>query len=332
MNRAISIVIPNYNGERFLKACLDSCLKLRGVRYEIIIVDNGSTDGSIPLLRESYPGVRIIAMKENTGFAHAVNAGIRAARTPYVLLLNNDTKVHPLFARKLLQALLKRKDAFSVTARMIQFHDTGLLDDTGDFFTVLGWAFQRGTGQPVSEYTRSDEVFTACAGAAIYNRDHLLRLGGFDDRHFCYLEDVDIGWRARLFGFRNYYERDALVWHMGSATSGSRYNDFKVKLSSRNLVYLLLKNQPLPLLLLKAPFLGLGILVKALFFYRKGFFKAYMDGLREGWETRNNLPRYYREASLWNILKIEGSLLSGTVLYVKDFLKRKIRGGLHGKR
>jgi len=125
-------------------------------------------------------------------------------------------------------------------------------------------------------------VFSACAGAAIYRRELLLEVGGFDANHFAYLEDVDLGYRARINGYVNMYEPEAVCLHAGSASSGSRYNEFKVNLSSRNSIYLILKNMPLLQIVINLPFLIIGYAVKTLFFIRKGFGLTYIKGLGKG--------------------------------------------------
>ena len=125
-------------------------------------------------------------------------------------------------------------------------------------------------------------IFSACAGAAIYRRSMLERTGLFDELHFAYLEDVDLGYRARILGFENAYEPSAVVLHAGSATSGSRYNEFKIRCSARNNVYLIYKNMPALQILLNSPFLAAGFAIKLLFFLKKGYGGVYAEGLREG--------------------------------------------------
>ena len=127
---------------------------------------------------------------------------------------------------------------------MIQFHDRDIMDDAGDYYCALGWAFARGTGKPAENYKKVTEVFSACAGAAIYRRCIFEEIGLFDEIHFAYLEDLDIGYRAKIHGYKNYFAPDAVVCHKGSAASGSRHNAFKVDLSSKNSVYVIYKNMP----------------------------------------------------------------------------------------
>lgn len=165
---------------------------------------------------------------------------------------------------------------------MLQYQNPELTDDAGDFFCGLGWAFARGKGKPASEYQKSGRIFSSCAGAAIYRKSLVLKLGGFDEAHFAYLEDLDISYRAKLAGYVNWYEPKARVLHVGSGTSGSRYNHFKVIHAAGNNVYLLYKNMPLLQLVVNAPLLLAGFLIKYLFFVKKGLGRDYREGLIRG--------------------------------------------------
>lgn len=278
----VTVVIPNYNGIRFLKDCLDSLWAQRDTfAFEVCVVDNGSTDGSPELLQE-YPWVEVVALSENTGFCHAVNVGIRHSHTDYVLLLNNDTKVAPDFVRNLYCSIEARPDAFSVSAKMLMWDNPALLDDAGDRYCALGWAYARGKGKTADQYDEPCEVFSACGGAAIYRKAVFDEIGLFDENHFAYLEDLDIGYRARIHGYRNYYEPTAAVIHYGSASSGSRYNAWKTTLASANSVYVIGKNMPFLQKLINAPFLLVGFFIKTLFFLKKGFGGLYIKGLLTG--------------------------------------------------
>lgn len=280
----ITVVIPNYNGIRFLKECLDSVLVQAAdtPKYEVLVVDNGSTDGSLELLRESYPQVRVEALPENTGFSHAVNIGLRFSSSPYVILLNNDTKVKSEFIKNLCYAIENKPDAFSVSAKMLMWDNPELLDDAGDRYCVFGWAYARGKGKPAEQYSEPCEIFAACAGAAIYRKGIFEEIGYFDEEHFAYMEDLDMGYRARIYGYRSYYEPGAEVIHYGSASSGSRYNKWKTSLASANNVYVVGKNMPLLQWIWNLPFLFMGFLVKFVFFCGKGMGKVYISGFGRG--------------------------------------------------
>lgn len=277
----ITVVIPNYNGIQYMDGCLGS-LYGGSLVPEVIVVDNGSSDGSADLAEKKYPMCRVVRFRENKGFCRAVNEGIRRADTEYVILLNNDTAVDREFVFHLREAIRKRRGAFSVSAKMLSMGEPEIIDDAGDLYCALGWAYARGKGKRRENYSKSVEIFASCAGAAIYRKSVFDIIGYFDENHFAYLEDIDIGYRARISGFCNYFEPKAVVYHAGSAVSGSRYNEFKIKLSSRNSIYLVYKNMPLFQICLNLPFLVTGILIKLLFFAKKGHGMVYLRGIGEG--------------------------------------------------
>ena len=302
----VSVVIPNFNGIAFLDSVLASLEGQTLSNFEVILVDNGSTDGSCSFVTANYPWVHLIELSENFGFCGAVNAGIRAAKAPYVLLLNNDTEVKEDFVEEMLAAIRRHKNAFSCGARMVQYHDRDRLDDVGNYYCALGWSFARGRGKDIHAYETEDRIFSACAGAAIYRKKILEKIGYFDEEHFAYLEDTDIGYRARIYGYENWYAPKAIVYHVGSGTSGSRYNQFKTRYSSRNNIYLIYKNMPLLQIILNLPFLVAGFLVKFLFFAVKGMGKEYAAGIKNGFSiSMKNKKVPFRMKHLPNYCKIQ---------------------------
>ena len=280
--KEISIVIPNFNGKKYLQPCLDELLHQDYPSFEIILVDNGSSDGSVAWIKENYPQIRLIALKENTGFCGGVNAGISASQAEYVLLLNNDTIVLPGFIRALAETIQSSPHIFSCQAKMLQIQDSSKIDDAGNYYCALGWAFADGKGKPEKNYSRKKEIFASCAGAAIYRKKILEEIGLFDEEHFAYLEDVDISYRAKLYGYKNVFCPDAKVLHVGSGTSGSRYNLFKIRYSSRNNIYMIYKNMPLWQILWNLPLLVGGFAIKTVFFTSKGFGGEYLKGMWNG--------------------------------------------------
>ena len=278
--------------------------------FEVILVDNGSRDGSCAFAAASYPWVHLIELPENFGFCRAVNEGIKASRSPYVLLLNNDIEVTDNFIEEMTAAISRHTNAFSCSARMIQFHDRDKLDDAGNYYCALGWAYARGKGKDIRTYEKEEKIFASCAGAAIYRRKIFDKIGYFDEEHFAYLEDMDVGYRARINGYENWYAPKAMVYHVGSGTSGSRYNQFKIRYSSRNNIYLIYKNMPLVQIILNLPFLIVGFGIKILFFTLKGFGREYIAGIKNGFQISRrdrkvvfhfkNLPHYLRiQLELW---------------------------------
>lgn len=280
--KSITIVIPNYNGMRYLEGCLNSLAWQSDRDFEIVMIDNASTDGSVGWVRRHYPDVRIRAYHRNTGFCRAVNAGISMSRGKYVLLLNNDVVCDPEMVSSLRSAMDSRPQAFSCCAKLLQMSDPSRIDDAGDFLSIFGWAMARGKGLGSALYTKEEKVFACCAAAAIYRRSMLDGIGWFDERHFAYLEDMDIGYRALRHGFENWYIPQAVVYHAGSATSGSRYNSFKARLSGRNNIWLIRKNMPAPQIVFNLPLLAAGFIVKWVYYSRKGLGRDYAEGLGQG--------------------------------------------------
>lgn len=277
-----TVIVPNYNGKHFLAPCLDALARQSMADFDIIVVDNGSKDGSLEMLKSEYGGVSVIEMGENTGFCRAVNAGVKAADSEYVILLNNDTVPYPDFVKALVNALDEHKNAFSCSSCMLTLKDPGILDGAGDLYNAFGWAVARGKGRPAEKYGRPAKIFSACAGAAIYRRELFIGLGMLDENHFAYLEDLDLGYRARIKGYENWYIPEAKVLHAGSGTSGSRYNEFKINNSSRNNIYIIYKNMPLFQRLINLPFHLVGFGVKSLYFKKKGFGALYKKALKDG--------------------------------------------------
>lgn len=325
MSAKTSVIIPNYNGIGYLDGCLQAMERQTVRPDDVIVVDNGSSDGSADFVRRHYPWVHLIELPENTGFTGAVNTGIRASGSmDYVILLNNDTRAFPDFAGELIRAMEKRSDIFSCQAKMLSMSDPRRIDDAGDLYCALGWAFARGRGKSAECFRHPAEIFSCCAGAAIYRMSILKEIGLFDENHFAYLEDTDIGWRARIRGYRNVYIPAAKVLHMGSASSGSRYNLFKIRHSSRNSIYVIAKNMPAAQILMNLPFLVTGFFIKFVFFSAKGYGKEYLNGLAAGFQlsrrekSRGKTPPSGAEYRR-NYRKIEREILRNVLERLMEF-------------
>ncbi|NCB91602.1 MAG: glycosyltransferase family 2 protein [Clostridia bacterium] len=304
--KKVSVIIPNYNGMQYVKRCLDSLRKQTLKEWEVLFVDNGSTDGSKELVEREYPEVKVIALPENLGFCGAVNLGIKAASAEYVVLLNNDTEAEPKFLEQLYEGIRKKKNAFSAAAMMLQFHDHRKIDDAGNYYNALGWAFARGKGKPEENYREEKKIFSSCAGAAIYRKKLVEELGYLDEEHFAYLEDMDLGYRAMIAGYENWYLPKARVYHVGSGTSGSRYNQFKIRYSSRNNIYMIYKNMPLLQIILNLPLLLAGFGIKLVFFAKKGYGKEYAAGIKNGFSISKKSKKVpFRWKNIGNYCRIQ---------------------------
>jgi GT2 family glycosyltransferase len=289
---------------------------------EIIVVDDCSTDTSVRIIK-TYQNVTLLENPVNSGFDKSVNQGILASRGKYCLLLNNDVVTDPDFVKYLYLHIDDNPRVFSVSSKMIRFYERDKLDDTGDFYNILGWGYKRGDGQSVNSYNKPTGIFSTCAGAGIYRRSILNEIGLFDEAFFAYMEDVDISYRALINGYKNRYEPKAICYHIGSATTaeGQKYSPFKVQISARNNIYVAYKNMPLIQLLFNSPFLLLGFLVKYALFLKRGFGRDYAAGIKEGLKNHKKIAKIpFQLKNLGHYFLIEAQLL----LNVFRFIENKI--------
>jgi GT2 family glycosyltransferase len=239
---AVSIIIPNWNGVEHLPTCLESLRRQSFEGFEVIVADNGSTDGSLALLGVDYPEVQVLALGENRGFTGACNAGMRAARGALIALLNNDTEVDQRWVAEVVAAFERHPEAGIVASKMLLFDRRDTFHTAGDFYRVDGLAGNRGVWQrDEGQYDEEEYVFGACGGSATYRRTMLERVGVLDEDFFFSCEDVDLAWRAQLAGWRCVYTPGAVVYHKLSATGGGTTASFY---DGRNAIYLLIKDYP----------------------------------------------------------------------------------------
>ena len=201
----VSVVTPNYNGLKFLNNYFETLLIQSRFIEEIILIDNASTDGSIEFIEEfmnsaNYPiDIVLIKNEDNLGFAPAVNQGIRAAKCEYIYSVNNDVELEWNALEEIINAMDESIDLgenpFSIQSKMIQHYNRKLMDDAGDEYTILAWTKKIGDGQPIERYNEKREIFSSCAGAALYRKSVLEEIGLFDDNFFAYVEDIDLAYR-----------------------------------------------------------------------------------------------------------------------------------------
>ena len=279
----ISVVIVSWNGRQYLEPCLRALERQTGVRAEVVLVDNGSTDGTAAFVRSVFPEVRIVRLEENLGFAGGNNAGAREARGEYLAFLNNDTEADATWLSALRGAIDLESGFSLVTSRIVYMHDPDVIDSAGDGLFRAGAAFKWRHGQHVETADRPREVFGVCGAACLMPKAVFEELGGFDADFFASHEDVDLSYRARLRGYRCRYVPSAVVRHHGSATLGTISN-FAVFHGQRNLEWVYFKNTPTPLLLRTLPSHMLYDVVAAAHFARLGrlgsFVKAKGAALR----------------------------------------------------
>ncbi len=243
---SVSVIIPNWNGAHHLPTCLEALRRQTFRDFEVIVVDNASTDESRELLARDFPEVRIIALPENRGFAGACNAGIRAARGEIVVLLNNDTEADPGWLAAVVDAFERHPEVGIVASKMLLFDRRDVFHTAGDFYRVDGVPGNRGVWeQDVGQYDQEEYVFSACGGSAAYRRAMLDEIGLLDEDFFYSCEDVDLAWRAQLAGWHVLYVPQAVVYHKLSATGGGPIASFY---DGRNFLWLIAKNYPTGLL------------------------------------------------------------------------------------
>jgi GT2 family glycosyltransferase len=238
-----SIVIPHYNGKHHLDECLSSLRRQSVTDFEILLCDNGSNDGSQAYVREHYPEVTLIEIGYNSGFTGACNAGWEASQGEFVILLNNDTEVVPHWLEAILDAFDRHPDVGIVACKMLLFDQRDHIHTTGDYVRIDGIPGNRGVWQQdTGQYDQEEQVFSGCGGGAAYRRTMIEQIGFLDNDFFFSCEDVDLGWRANLAGWKTLYVPTAVIYHKLKASGGSgamsSYHD------GRNFIYLLWKNYP----------------------------------------------------------------------------------------
>lgn len=305
----VSVVIVNWNGEQFLERCLAALMAQTVKPREIILVDNASSDGSLAIVR-CFPDVRLMVQDHNVGFARGNNLAIKAAsaESKWIALLNPDAFAEPRWLEALLLSAESHPGFDVFGSKLVNASNPMALDGAGDVYHMSGLVWRTGHGAPVPACAEKErEVFSPCAAAALYRRSALLKAGGFDEDFFCYVEDVDLGFRLRLAGCRCLYVPLSVAHHVGSGTTGGRHSDFSVYHGHRNLVWTFVKNMPEPLFWLLLPLHVTLNLVSIIWFALGGqggvILRAKRDallGLPKMWRKRQQIQKS-RLASIGNI-------------------------------
>jgi GT2 family glycosyltransferase len=253
MGPLISVVIVNYNGKRFLDDCLSSLNRQTYQNFEIVLIDNGSSDDSIAHIREKYPAVLVVENSTNLGFGGGANAGIRISRGEFVFMLNNDTIADPHMLEEIVRPM-QMDPSIGICGSKMLLPD-GRINSTALCISRTGDAWNRGMNEVDNgQYDTMEEVFGACAGAALYRHSMLKRIGLFDEDFFLYLEDVDLAFRARLAGWKCMYVPSARVVHIHGGTAGPG-SEMSVYFFNRNLLWNIAKNFPPRVLLFSIPWI-----------------------------------------------------------------------------
>ena len=323
----VSIIIVNWNGERFLHDCFNSLSGQIFKDFEIIFVDNFSTDSSLPLAKRLSShlnlDVKFIGLDKNRGFAGGSNEGLKYSSRQYIALLNTDTVAEKDWLKNLVEAMGAHLDVGICASKLIVAGEN-LIDSAGDGYSTFGHAFKRGEGSLPQDFSEQEHIFGACAGAALYRREMIKQIGLFDEDFFLIFEDTDLNFRTQLSGWKCLYVPKALVYHK---VGGSMKNlsDMAAYYSVRNDKLVKIKNIPLPIIIFKMPGLILGEIIWFIYYIINGKFKFY---LKANIDVLKSLPLYLKKRCEIKKLKkvsngyINSLLTSGFKLYNFRRIKR----------
>jgi GT2 family glycosyltransferase len=325
LSRLLTVIIPNWNGEKFLNTCLGSLRRQSTLDFETVVVDNGSTDGSVELVRRDFPEVRLVPLRENRGFSTAVNVGLRSSNAEYAALLNPDTEADPGWLEALLGAARRHPEAGLFASKLVDFHDRRVLDGAGDALRRSGLPYRLGHGElDRGQFDSETFVFGACAAAALYRRALFEEIGSFDEDFFAYCEDGDISFRSQLAGYRCLYVPEAVVYHVGSASTGGKRSPTATRLGTQNGLNLMVKNLPASLAWGLMPSVVAGQLSRIFVtsFYPGGL-RAHLNGLVGAGRL---LPRMLEKR------KAIQSTRRVSDAYVRDLLRESSRRAAESRR
>lgn len=330
----VTVVIPNWNGKRFLEVCIPSIYQQEFRNFTIIVVDNGSQDESVNFLKKTYPEVEIIQFSENKGFSAAVNAGILKAKTDFVALLNNDTEADKKWLSELCNILGSHPEVGICASKMVNFYRRDIIDSVGDAYTRGGAAVKLGMRErDTGQYEEQNYVFGASAGAAIYRRELFYDIGLFDEDFFAYLEDIDISFRARLKGYQCLFVPSAVVYHIGSATTGSKLNSTTLFLTGKNSFNVLVKNMPTSLLIYNFGRILFNYFSHIVYYFLQGpkLGWAYLSGIVAGFSQIGLMLKKRREIQLAREIPVReiSILIKKSEIMVRQFRLRRRSQGLN---
>lgn len=289
----ISVIIVSYNNRKFLKPCLDSLFKSDFRSFELILVDNGSTDGSVTFLREHFrkrPPLKIYKMGKNLGYARGNNLGAKKSRGEILFFLNPDTEIDPHCLSELVLAFNKDEQTAVVQVLLLRMQDRGKLDCSGGFVDRFGWSYKRDYDYPLKTFKDNEEIFYAMGAAMAVRRQVFFKLSGFDEEMFLYHEDIDFCWRVWLSGLRVILAPLAIVYHYGGGSEGGNRNEILIFHREKNHLITLFKNYSPLNLFTHLPLVYLLYLLSAFYFIFGE--RKYKRGLA------------YLKAAAWSFLNI----------------------------
>lgn len=293
--KPIAVVIVNWNSWEYLERCLEALAKQTYKDFSVTIIDNASKDDMPLQLLTIFPHARLVRNINNLGFAAGNNVAINrfTCESEWVALINPDAIPEPCWLDALLHAAKSNVGFDIFGSKLVDATDPTLLDGVGDIYHISGRVWRNAHGTSIRCFSKiQHEIFSPCAAAALYRRVALIGVGGFDEDFFCYVEDVDLGFRLRLAGHKAMLVSDAVVRHVGSASTGGQHSDFSIYHGHRNLVWTYIKNMPGVLFWLCLP-LHLALNIFSIFYFSlKGQMRVI---LRAKWDALKGVPKMWRK-------------------------------------
>jgi hypothetical protein len=325
----VSIIVVNWNGALLLRECLESLFRQTYPSYEVIVVDNGSSDSSVSDVRKEFPRTKLVELSENKGFTGGSAEGLKLAAGEFLALVNNDARVDEKWLEELVKPM--GEPTVGVCASKLLANDGGRINSAGGSVTSAGVGFDRGCGDAAELYNDYEPVFGASGAAVLYRKTAIDEIGFLDEDFFLYGEDTDLSFRAQLAGWKCVYVPTAIVYHKSHATSG-RLSDLHVYYHTRNLEFVWIKNMPARLMLRYAHHkliqeIGAFCYLCLRRMQWRPFFKAKKDALKmlpKMWRKRREIQQMRRVSNRY----IQGLL---TPIYSKELLKRKVQQFIRGR-
>jgi GT2 family glycosyltransferase len=329
IHNLVSVIVVNWNGERYIKQCLASVMKQTYPNIETIVVDNGSHDKSVATIKNYFSEVRLITLARNYGFAKANTIGLKEAQGEFICLLNNDAVAHAKWVQELTKAAKARSEVAACASKMLNYRHRKIIDSAGDGYTRMGFPDKIGTETKNGKaYDHAREVLSACAGAALYRRSAIEGVGFFDEDFFAYLEDIDLALRINRAGYTCLYVPTAVVYHHGSASSGSKINPFTIYWSTRNYLPVIIKNLPAALIARYIPFMVAWQLYWIIACVKKKVLRAYLKGMWDALRPRFFLTMLQRRKTLKKLWRTPNQELHRRIVRAE----REIFEGIYRKR
>ncbi len=314
----VSIIIPNWNGKQLLKKCLPSLTKQSFRDFEVIVVDNGSMDGSVEYVTTVFPDFKVITLDKNYGFAKAVNIGIKESKSKYLFLLNNDTEVEENCLSCLVAAAKQHQDCGFIAARVRNFYHRERIDSAGDIIDAVGHAYNLGMGEKDGpKFSKPGYVFMVTAGGGLFKREVFNKAGLFDEDFNTYMEDVDLCFRAQLQGFKGWYQPKAIIYHIHKATS-SRIKPMMEYWQFRNMTQMIIKDFPKGLFLSNFNWLKIILVnINTIFWMiTQGYF---WQGIGADWYILTHLPTLLKKRA-----QIQSKKVVNDDYIIKNIREKKI--------